>query len=246
MAMQKGGVSKTTSTQQLGYEFSLTGGKTLLLDGDKQANLTKSFGINPSALKAEMFDLFQGNKYDIDDMVMATEYDNLWLVPSSAKLADVISKSPMGAERAISRFLSKIWDDFDYVLIDTPPGDNIITTSALEASHGVLIPIQCETYALDGINDMVNSINKAQEVLNDKLVITGAFMTMVNEQLSFFQFARTEVEDYFKEKTFKTMIHRTVKLTEGQNQRKPLACYDSKNKVVEDYHNLAIEVINRL
>jgi chromosome partitioning protein len=246
IGMQKGGVGKTTSAYNLGAEYALTGAKTLLIDGDKQANLTKTFGVDPELLESEVYDIFQGNKYDIEKLILSTEYDNLWIVPSSAKLAEVISKPPMAAERAISRFLAKIWDDFDYVVIDTPPGDNIITTAAMEASNGILLPIQCETYALEGITPMIHSINKAQEVLNDKLQIIGAFMTMVNEQLSFYQFAKTEVEDFFKNKLFKTMIHRTTRVTEAENKHMPIRYYDPKNKASLDYHELAVEVINRL
>ena len=245
VCMHKGGVGKTTSVINLGYEFARLGLKTLIIDSDPQANASKTFNINTDKLENHIGCIFEGNKFNPQELVFETGYENLWIVPASIQIAPIMSQPPMGAEAAFKRFLVKVWDNFDYVLIDTPPGLNIMTTAALAAATDALLPIQCETFALQGITTMVDAIMKAKEILNEHLKIGGGFLTMVDLRPAYTKHVIQEVKDYFGENMYNTCIRRSVRITEAQNDNKPIQIYEEANNAAEDYRNLAKEVLER-
>jgi chromosome partitioning protein len=245
LTLWKGGTGRTSSTVNLGYETSRLGMKTLLIDTDPQANCTQSFGIDPSKLQYYISQIFESNKYEPEKLIVETEFPNLFILPANAEMANIITTPPMASEQAIKRFLIKVWEEFDFCYIDTPPGTNIATTAGLTAATDALLPIQCETYALQGISITIDTITKAQEFLNDKLKIGGTFLTMVDERPTFTKNVIQEVKDYFKGNMFNTMIHNTIRIPESQNFCKPVSVYEPKNAAAEDYRNLTKEVINR-
>jgi chromosome partitioning protein len=242
-SMQKGGTGKTTSVVNLSGEYSKMGAKSLIIDGDPQGNATKSFNLPKFDLTVSA--LFESRNIDPGRVICKTDFENLYIIPADDSLTQHIENRPMGADQAFQRFIPQIWDQFDYVLIDVPPGVNMVSTAAMAAVDEVYLPIQCEEYALEGVPIMIKAIDKARNILNEKLKLGGAFLTMVNQRLSFYSFAHTQVKDFFMDNLLKTEIRRATAITEAQNQKMPICYYDSKNNAAIDYHNLAIEVMNR-
>lgn len=247
---QKGGVGKTTSSINLAASLGLLGKKTLLIDLDPQGNSTTGVGVNKGENKASVYELFVG-KTDIKDVVVKTGFKNLYIIPASINLAGVDMElmemsrqdSEFVAQLQLKKQLSKIKDVFDFVILDCPPSLGLITTNALAAADSVIIPVQCEFFALEGIMQLLNSIMIAQKKLNPTLDIEGVLLTMLDNRTNLGLEVVEEIKSYFKDKVYDTIIPRLVRLSEAPSHGKPIHAYDPKSRGTEAYINLAKEVI---
>ena len=249
---QKGGVGKTTSSINLSASLGLLGKKTLLVDLDPQGNSTTGVGISKSELDCSIYDLLI-DKVDIKDVIIKTKFKNLYTIPASINLAGIDmelmemsrSDSHFIAQMQLKKHLSKIVDVFDYIILDCPPSLGLITTNALAASNSVIIPVQCEFFALEGIMQLLNSIMIAQKKLNPSLDIEGVLLTMLDNRTNLGLEVVEEIKSYFKEKVYETIIPRLIRLSEAPSHGKPIHAYDPKSRGTEAYLNLAKEVIER-
>ena len=247
---QKGGVGKTTSSINLAASLGLLGKKTLLIDLDPQGNSTTGVGVNKGENKASVYELFVG-KTDIKDVVVKTGFKNLFIIPASINLAGVDMElmemsrqdSEFVAQLQLKKQLSKIKDVFDFVILDCPPSLGLITTNALAAADSVIIPVQCEFFALEGIMQLLNSIMIAQKKLNPTLDIEGVLLTMLDNRTNLGLEVVEEIKSYFKDKVYDTIIPRLVRLSEAPSHGKPIHAYDPKSRGTDAYINLAKEVI---
>ena len=249
---QKGGVGKTTSSINLAASLGLLGKKTLLVDLDPQGNSTTGVGINKGENKASIYELFV-NRASLKDVVIKTNFKNLYVIPASINLAGVdmelmeMSKQDPSfvAQTQLKKQISQVVDVFDYIILDCPPSLGLITTNALAASNSVLIPVQCEFFALEGIMQLLNSIMIAQKKLNPTLDIEGVLLTMLDNRTNLGLEVVEEIKSYFKDKVYDTIIPRLVRLSEAPSHGKPIHAYDPKSRGTEAYINLAKEVIER-
>ncbi len=249
---QKGGVGKTTSSINLAASLGLLGKKTLLVDLDPQGNSTTGVGINKSELKASMYELLT-DQATIKDVIIKTKFKNLYTIPASINLAGVdmelmeLSRGnkKFAAQLQLKKHLSQIADIFDYIILDCPPSLGLITTNALAAANSVIIPVQCEFFALEGIMQLLNSIMIAQKKLNPELDIEGVLLTMLDNRTNLGLEVVEDIKSYFKEKVYDTIIPRLVRLSEAPSHGKPIHAYDPKSRGTEAYLNLAKEVIER-
>lgn len=249
---QKGGVGKTTSSINLAASLGLLGKKTLLVDLDPQGNSTTGVGVNKGELENSVYELLV-DRVEIRKVVINTKFKNLYIIPASINLAGV-DMELMEMARNIPEFvpqlqlkknLTEIKDLFDYIILDCPPSLGLITTNALAASNSVIIPVQCEFFALEGIMQLLNSIMIAQRKLNPTLDIEGVLLTMLDNRTNLGLEVVEEIKSYFKEKVYDTIIPRLVKLSEAPSHGKPIHAYEPKSRGTEAYINLAKEVIER-
>ena len=249
---QKGGVGKTTSSTNLAASLGLLGKKTLLIDLDPQGNSTTGVGINKGENKASIYELFV-DRASLKDVVVKTNFKNLYVIPASINLAGVdmelmeMSKQDPSfvAQMQLKKQISQVVDVFDYIILDCPPSLGLITTNALAASNSVIIPVQCEFFALEGIMQLLNSIMIAQKKLNPTLDIEGVLLTMLDNRTNLGLEVVEEIKSYFKDKVYDTIIPRLVRLSEAPSHGKPIHAYDPKSRGTEAYINLAKEVIER-
>ena len=249
---QKGGVGKTTSSINLAASLGLLGKKTLLIDLDPQGNSTTGVGINKGENKASIYELFV-DRASLKDVVVKTNFKNLYVIPASINLAGVdmelmeMSKQDPSfvAQMQLKKQISQVVDVFDYIILDCPPSLGLITTNALAASNSVIIPVQCEFFALEGIMQLLNSIMIAQKKLNPTLDIEGVLLTMLDNRTNLGLEVVEEIKSYFKDKVYDTIIPRLVRLSEAPSHGKPIHAYDPKSRGTEAYINLAKEVIER-
>lgn len=249
---QKGGVGKTTSSINLAASLGLLGKKTLLVDLDPQGNATTGVGIVKSEVKDSVYELLT-EKTDIEDVIIKTRFKNLYTIPASINLAGVDmelmeiarSNKDFVAQLQLKKALGKVTDLFDYIILDCPPSLGLITTNALASANSVIIPVQCEFFALEGIMQLLNSIMIAQKKLNPELVIEGVLLTMLDNRTNLGLEVVEEIKSYFKEKVYDTIIPRLVRLSEAPSHGKPIHAYDPKSRGTEAYLNLAKEVIER-
>jgi len=249
---QKGGVGKTTSSINLAASLGLLGKKTLLVDLDPQGNSTTGVGVNKGELSNSVYELLV-DKAEIKKVVVKTNYKNLYLLPASINLAGVdmelMEMSRQNPEfisqMQLKKHLNEIKDFFDYIILDCPPSLGLITTNALTAADSVIIPVQCEFFALEGIMQLLNSIMIAQKKLNPSLDIEGVLLTMLDNRTNLGLEVVEEIKSYFKEKVYDTIIPRLVRLSEAPSHGKPIHAYDPKSRGTEAYLNLAKEVVER-
>ncbi len=249
---QKGGVGKTTSSINLSASLGLLGKKTLLVDLDPQGNSTTGVGISKSELSSSIYELLI-DKVEIKDVVVKTRFKNLYTIPASINLAGVdmelmeMSREDPDfiAQLQLKKHLRRVIDIFDYIILDCPPSLGLITTNALAAANSVIIPVQCEFFALEGIMQLLNSIMIAQKKLNPNLDIEGVLLTMLDNRTNLGLEVVEEIKSYFKEKVYDTIIPRLVRLSEAPSHGKPIHAYDPKSRGTEAYLNLAKEVIER-
>ncbi len=249
---QKGGVGKTTSSINLAASLGLLGKKTLLVDLDPQGNSTTGVGISKSELDCSIYELLI-DKVNIKDVVIKTKFKNLYTIPASINLAGVDMElmemsredSDFIAQLQLKKHLQQIIEVFDYIILDCPPSLGLITTNALAAANSVIIPVQCEFFALEGIMQLLNSIMIAQKKLNPNLDIEGVLLTMLDNRTNLGLEVVEEIKSYFKEKVYDTIIPRLVRLSEAPSHGKPIHAYDPKSRGTEAYLNLAKEVIDR-
>jgi chromosome partitioning protein len=242
---QKGGVGKTTTAINLAAYLAASAKKVLLLDADPQGNATSGIGLQPSQRpKLTVYDVILGNA-SAKEVVVPTGINNLSLLPSSIQLtgAEVELVGTIGREYKLQRAIKDIKDDYDFIFIDCPPSLGLLTINALTAADAVIIPIQCEYYALEGLSQLVNTINLVRDNLNPRLVVEGAVMTMADFRTRLAKEVIDEVKKFFKEKVYESVIPRSVKLSEAPGFGKPILLYDKHSVGAKMYENLSREFL---
>jgi chromosome partitioning protein len=244
IANQKGGVGKTTTAINLSSCIAVAEYKTLLIDMDPQANATSGMGIDKSEVKASIYELLIG-QLSPKKAILETQLANFFLLPSSIQLvgAEVELVNEDAREVRLKRVIDELDSEFDYIFIDCPPSLSLLTLNALTASDSVLIPIQCEYYALEGLSQLLNTINLVQQKTNAGLDIEGVLLTMYDNRLNLCNQVAAEVRDFFKDKVYKTVVNRNVRLSEAPSFGKPIIMYDAISKGAENYIHLAEEIL---
>lgn len=246
---QKGGVGKTTTSINLAASLALFGKKVLLIDLDPQCNATTGIGLNKGDIEKSVYNVFNGSA-QIEESIAKTKYKNLYVIPANINLAgvsleldqDIQNTGKQKAEK-LKTHIDRIREEYDFILIDCPPSLGIITTNALTASDSVIIPVQCEFFALEGITQLLKAIMYTQANLNPNLSIEGVLLTMLDARTNLGLEVVEEIRSYFKDKVYNTIIPRLIKLTEAPSHGKPIVAYDPKSRGSEAYLNLAKEVI---
>ncbi|MGQ9819632.1 MAG: ParA family protein [Candidatus Kapaibacteriales bacterium] len=241
---QKGGVGKTTTSINLSSALSIKGQKVLLIDVDPQANSTTGLGIESNKHKNSIYEVLIG-KLDINDTILHIKTDDVYLVPSSINLvgAEIELVSQPQREQLLKNALSKIRNNFDYIVIDCPPSLGLLTINALTAANSVLIPVQCEYYALEGLSKLLNTIYYVRKGLNKELQIEGILLTMFDSRLKLSHQVETEVRNLFGKKAFRTIINRNVRLSEAPSHGKSIFQYDPTSIGAKNYTELAEEIL---
>lgn len=239
---QKGGVGKTTSAVNISSFLAITETPVLLIDMDPQGNASTGIGI--SNKKLSVYDLLINNK-NISNAIYKTEIDYLDIIPSNSKLAgaEIELVSMFTRETILKQIIQNIMGKYKYIIIDCPPSLGLLTINALTASNSIIIPIQCEYYALDGLSQLLNTIRLVQKNLNSQLEIEGILITMFDSRLNLSQQVLKEVQDYFGDKVYKTLINRNVKLGEAPSHGKPIILYDASSTGSQNYMNLVSEIL---
>lgn len=244
IANQKGGVGKSTTAVNLAAYLGHYGFETLLVDIDPQSNSTSGVGINPSELKSCIYEVIISG-LDPNEVILRTQHQNLDILPSSIRLAgaEVELVASLKREYKLREAIEKIKKSYDFIIIDCPPALGLLTINALTAANEVIIPIQCEYYALEGLGQLINTIDLIKKNLNEKLEITGAVMTMYDSRTKLAEEVIGEVRKHFPEKVYETVIPRNVRLSEAPSYGEPILIYDPECKGAIAYENLTKEVI---
>ncbi len=246
IANQKGGVGKTTSAVNLAAGLAVAEKKTLLIDIDPQANATSGVGLDKNILELSVYDVLIG-RAGVLDVARATALPFLTIVPSAIALvgAEVEMVSMMSRERVLKNALTPIADRYDYIIIDCPPSLGLLTVNALTAAHSVLIPIQCEYYALEGLGQLMRTIDLVKNNLNPDLNIEGVLLTMYDGRLNLSRQVAAEARKYFEGRVYETVINRNVRLSEAPSFGKPIIQYDILSTGAENYLALTKEVLSK-
>ncbi len=244
IANQKGGVGKTTTAVNLAACLAALNRKVLLVDSDPQGNATSGLGFDKRDIKQCIYDTLI-NDVSMQDVIKHTAYKNLDVVPATIQLAgaEIELVSLMNREGRMKNGLERVKHNYDYVIIDCPPSLGLLTINALTAASSVIIPIQCEFYALEGVTMLMNTIQLVQRNLNPALKLEGVLMTMYDSRTNLSNEVVEEVQKYFKTKMYQTIIPRNVRLSEAPSHGQPVIDYDSKSKGAQVYMELAQEVV---
>ena len=242
---QKGGVGKTTTSINLAACLAKKGKKILVLDIDPQGNTTSGLGIEKKALKKSSYDLMIEDDINAEDVILKTGVDNLDIIPANVSLsgAEVELAIIRGREKRLKKALNQVKEKYDFIFIDCPPSLGLLTINSLTAVDSVLIPIQCEFYALEGVAQLMNTIEIVRKNLNEKLYVQGVILSMFDGRTNLSVQVVEEVKKYFREKVYKTVIPRNVRLAEAPSYGLPIIEYDPKSKGAEAYREFADEFL---
>ena len=245
IANQKGGVGKTTTAVNLSACLAQAGKKILTVDSDPQGNTTTGFGVDKHKLENSLYHLFLGECL-IEDVLVTTCVENLFLMPSNVDLAgsEIELISHPEREYILKNILKKCYQNYDFIIIDCPPSLNLLTINALTAADSILIPIQCEYYALEGLMQLVYTINLVRDKLNPALDIEGVVFTMFDARTNLSLQVVEEVKTHLDKKAYRSIVPRNVRLSEAPSHGLPITLYDGRSKGAEAYIQLAEEVIN--
>jgi len=245
IANQKGGVGKTTTAVNLSACLADLGKKVLLVDLDPQGNSTSGFGFDKTKIKQSIYDILV-NDIPADSVILKSQIENLMILPATIQLAgaEIELVSIMSRETKLKRVLDKIKYNYEYVLIDCPPSLGLLTINALTAANSVLVPIQCEFYALEGLSQLMNTVTLVQKNLNTALSLEGVVLTMFDARTNLSIQVVDEVKNHFRHKVYQTIIPRNIRLSEAPSHGQPVIRYDPKSKGSQVYFDLAREVID--
>ncbi|MCL1918493.1 MAG: AAA family ATPase [Peptococcaceae bacterium] len=247
IANQKGGVAKTTSAVNLSASLAEQGYRILLVDLDPQGNATTGSGISKQYLSQCIYDVLI-NDVPIEEVILEAEVPNLWIIPARIELAgaEIELVAEINREGKLASALYEIRDKYDFVIIDCPPSLGLLTLNALCAATDILVPIQCEFYALEGLSLLMKTLERVRKSINRELEILGVVLTMFDARTNLSIQVVDEVKAYFKDKVFSTIVPRNVRLSEAPSHGLPIILYDSKSRGAEVYRDLAREVLERV
>ena len=246
IANQKGGVGKTTTAINLSASLAVLEHKTLIIDADPQANSTSGLGVEPREVTKSIYEVMIGN-IDVYDAIVHTDVPNLDIIPAHINLvgAELEMIDLENRESMMKNAINSVKDDYEFIFIDCAPSLGLITVNALTVADTVLIPVQCEYFALEGLGKLLNTIKIVQANLNNKLGIEGILLTMYDNRLRLGNQVFEDVRTHFKDLVFNTVIYRNVRLSEAPSFRKPVILYDAASKGALNYLNLAREILTK-
>lgn len=243
---QKGGTGKTTTTVNLSAALAELGKRILIIDVDPQGNATSGVGVNKNELEKSVYDILIG-KLNAEEVIIKNVYPNLDIIPCNINLtgAEIELVGALSRETRLKKKLESVQNNYDFIFIDSPPSLGLLTLNALVASSSIIIPIQCEFYALEGVSQLLNTINLIREGLNSQLAIEGVLMTMADFRTNLTTEVINEIKTYFKERVYNSVIPRNIRLSEAPSYGKPITVYDANSIGAIKYKELAAEFISR-